>query len=41
MFEDQHFGAKLPISLKGRITVCLVGEPQQLLERGFSTMFSS
>jgi hypothetical protein len=27
--------------MKGRITVCLVAEPQRLQERGSSTLFSS
>jgi hypothetical protein len=39
--EEHHFGATLPLSMKRRITVCLVGEPQKLQERGSSTLFSS
>jgi hypothetical protein len=39
--EELPFAAKLPVSMKGRITGCLVGEPQSLQERCSSTLFSS
>jgi hypothetical protein len=39
--EEHHFGVKLSLSKNGRITVCPVGEPQRLQERGSSTLFSS
>jgi hypothetical protein len=39
--EEHHFGTKLPLSMNGRITVCPVGDPQRLQERGSSTFFSS
>jgi hypothetical protein len=39
--EELHFRAKLPVSMKGRITGCLVGEPHRLQERCTSTLFSS
>jgi hypothetical protein len=32
---------KIALSMKERITVCLVGEPQRLQERGSHNLFSS
>jgi hypothetical protein len=40
-FEEPHFGAKLPLSMKVTVTVCPAGEPQMLQERGSSPLFTS
>jgi hypothetical protein len=40
-YEECDFGKKLPLSVNGRMAVCVLGEPQSLQERASRILFSS
>jgi hypothetical protein len=39
--EECDSGKKLPLSVNGRMAVCVLGEPQSLQERGCKVLFNS